>query len=375
MRRTLLITCLSSLSPVAFGAAWAQDNAIPDYYPEDYDQIVAAAAEEDDLVVYGNIAREAWQPVIDHCSARFPEMPEIQTLDLGATEVFERYYTETAGGADSADFMLSIDPGGWLRFIQQDGVLPYQSPELEHLPDWSYYEPGLYMYSADPTTIAYSKVQFSEGENPTGVADLAAKVEADPAAYQGNLSTYSLPEYLTVWWPFINSHTPEGGSWEESEAWPWIETLGPSTQPLSSSGPMVEGIMTGQYAAAYLTSSGNPRRAVATAAGEQLLGYNFIDDGTPIWLRGIAIPQESGSPNAAKLLLDCILSSGGQIAVAEGDYTAYRPDVAGEAKWHLQSVLDEVGEENALFVSYDDVYLDQETLDAFVARWNEAMGR
>src|SRR3546814_3156373 len=68
-------------------------------------------------------------------------------------------------------------------------------------------------------------------------------------------------------------------------------------------------------------------------------------------LRGIAIPQESSSPNAAKLLMDCILSAEGQKAVADGDYTAYRPDVADEAKWHLQTVLDEVGEEKALFVS------------------------
>src|SRR3546814_10523084 len=80
---------------------------------------------------------------------------------------------------------------------------------------------------------------------------------------------------------------------------------------------MVEGVMSGQYAVAYLTSSGNPRRAVATEAGAQLLDYNFIGDGTPIWLRGIAIPQESSSPNAAKLLMDCILSAEGQKARSE----------------------------------------------------------
>src|SRR3546814_19034514 len=96
--------------------------------------------------------------------------------------------------------------------------------------------------------------------------------------------------------------------------------------------------MSGQYAAAYLTSSGNPRRAVATEAGAQLLDYNFIGDGTPIWLRGIAIPQESSSPNAAKLLMDCILSAEGQKAVADGAYPSYRPDVADEAKGPLQPV-------------------------------------
>ena len=370
--RNLTAALLISLSP-AIAVASAQENAIPEYYPENYSEIVKAAAEEDTVVVYGIIAREAWQPVIDYCRGKFPNMPNIETLDLGATEVFERYYTETAGGVDSADFLLSIDPGGWLRFMQQDGIMPYESPEKQHLPEWSYYEPGLYMYSADPTTIAYSKMQFPEGENPTGVGDLAAKVAENPGAFAGKLSTYSLPEYLTVWWPFVNAHTPEGGSWEDSAAWEWIETLGPSTQPLSSSGPMVEGIMTGQYAAAYLTGVGNPRRAVANPGGAQLLGFNFIDDGTPIWLRGIAIPKESGSPNAAKLLLDCVLSRGGQIAVAEGDYTAYRPDAADEAKWHIQEVLDQIGEENALFVSYDDAYLNQEMMDAFVARWEKAM--
>src|SRR3546814_401451 len=145
--KKMLLACLatSSLVPSAF----AQSTAIPDYYPEDYGEVVAAAAEEDDIVVYSNISQQAWQPVIDMCQARHPDMPAIQTLDLGATEVFERYYTEAAGGASSADFLLSIDPGAWLRFKEGGNIMPYDSPEREHLPEWSYYEPGLYMYSAD----------------------------------------------------------------------------------------------------------------------------------------------------------------------------------------------------------------------------------
>src|SRR3546814_19106117 len=92
------------------------------------------------------------------------------------------------------------------------------------------------MYSADPTTIAWSKIQFSEGNHPTSIQGLAEAVQANPDQFTGRLTTYSLPEYLTVYWPFVKAHAPEGGDWRAREAWEWVEILCTHTQALSSTG-------------------------------------------------------------------------------------------------------------------------------------------
>lgn len=347
---------------------------VPDYYGEAYRQIVDSAASENSILVYGNVAAKTWQPVIDVCKARHPNMPRVETLDLGQSEVFERYYTEAAGGLRTADLVVSVDAGGWLNFIKTGNVAQYDSPEKKNLPDWSLSHPGVYVFSADPVVMAWSRLAFTDETRPKGVKDLLSKVEADPETFKGKLTTYTLPELMTIYWPFLKAHIPDGKQdWRESEAWALFDRLGESSQPLSSSGQMVDGILSGQYAAAYLTAAGNVRRAATAPATSQLIGYNYVADGTPILIRSVAVTSKASSPNGAKLLLDCILSKEGQLAVAKADYTAYRPDVAGEAKWHLQSVIDEVGSDGVLISSYDDIYTQQSELDAIVQRWRQAM--
>src|SRR3546814_14978211 len=82
--KKMLLACLatSSLVPSAF----AQSTAIPAYYPEDYGEIVAAAAEENDIVVYSNISHQPRQQTINMCQARHPDRPATQTPPPPATK-------------------------------------------------------------------------------------------------------------------------------------------------------------------------------------------------------------------------------------------------------------------------------------------------
>lgn len=82
--------------------------AYPDYYPKEYEQIVEASKDEGTLLVYSVMAESNWKPVIEAFNELYPWI-EVQTLDLGGSEVFERYYAETISGAQTADLSITAD--------------------------------------------------------------------------------------------------------------------------------------------------------------------------------------------------------------------------------------------------------------------------
>lgn len=338
---------------------------LPNYYPPAYANIIEASKAESGLFVYSEMSEKAWAPVLEAFRNRYPWIKKIETLNLGTDEIFERYYVEVAGGARTGDLIVSLGSSGWLRFMQRNEVIPYVSPEIPNLPEWSYNKRGVYTYSTDPVVMAYSRVVFDDKTAPRGIAHLAEMVAKNPASYAGKLTTYMVEEEFDTFWAFVRHHG--------ENAWKWLDILGPASRPMKSSGTMVEGIMTGQYVAAYFSGIGNPRRTVATPAGARLLGYRYVEDGNVLWKRGIGVSAHSSSPNCAKLLLDFILSREGQIAVAKGDYTAYRPDTFGVAQWHRQQVVNEIGEKNVLLVTYDEDLLNPQRVDAFIKRWRQAM--
>src|SRR2546423_15382896 len=101
----------------------------------------------------------------------------------------------------------------------------------------------------------------------------------------------------------------------------------------------------------------------------------MIGDGPPVGVGGMGISKKAASPNAAKLMMDYIISQEGQLAFADGGLTAYRPDVADKAKLHLSKLAAEVGEQNLIKYSFDPELADKAKTDAFVARWKKTIGR
>src|SRR4029078_7173605 len=92
------------------------------------DLVEAAKNEKDGVLVYSIMSEKNWPPVLAGFSAKYPEI-KVTTTDLGAYEVFERYYTEAAGNARTADFIATTAPDGWINFAKKGEVDPYVSAE------------------------------------------------------------------------------------------------------------------------------------------------------------------------------------------------------------------------------------------------------
>ncbi|HEX7124227.1 MAG TPA: ABC transporter substrate-binding protein [Thermodesulfobacteriota bacterium] len=365
-----LLAALTLVS-IAFGStAVAQAPAgLPRDYPKEYARIIEASKKEGQLLIYSNMAAYNWKPVIDGFNKLYPWI-SVQTLDLGSGEVFERYYAESGSKARTADLMASGAIDRWQHFVSRGEALPYESPETRHLPKWSVPAPGLYTVSADPMVLLYNKMLVPENLRPTGMGSLAKLVASNPGRFKGKLTTYNASTEafgLSINWAAAR---------EQGDAfWEWLSTIGPMTRPERSAGPMIDKVTAGEYAVAYYVSGIVLFPKLDDPARQRILGWSFFDDGTPVFLRGMAIPKASTNVNAAKLMLDFILSHDGQVAFGKGGLTPYRPDVkASEVpRYTYSSVVEAIGgEDKVILVDYDPEMLEKEK--AFIERWKKSFG-
>lgn len=360
--------CVSGFTALAVavlsGSALAQN--LPDYYPDDYSQIIEASRNEDGLLIYSNMAQYNWAPVIEGFNKLYPWI-EVSTLDLDSDEVFNRYLAEANSGAETGDLLASATPEGWTNLINGGNVMEYSSPEIAKIPEWSVPKPGVYTISTDPMVIVWNKLILPEELQPKGIADLADKVENNPNAFAGAVTTYdvgktSFGEAINA--VFEKAHTD--AYWDE------MQTIGPNTRPEVSSGPMLAKLQAGEYKVGYFISGIVLFPKLQDAASKQIMGWSFIEDGTPLFQRLIAIPKESGSPASAKLMLDFILSHAGQAAFGQGGLTPYREGVGQDEVAHFTygAIKDEVGEDNLLLIGLDKDIV--EGADAFRDKWRKA---
>ncbi|MBG0738578.1 extracellular solute-binding protein [Paeniglutamicibacter antarcticus] len=337
----------------------------PSYYPSDYDSIVEGSKAEKKLTIYSNMAEYNWKPISDAFTKLYPWMT-VSTNNLDSAEVFQKYYAESASGTSPAALMVSGDPTSWIDFINKKSASDYKSPETDKLPDFGHPLPGLYTFSADPILMGYNKTLLKKEQYPTGLASLVKLVESDPGKFKNKITTYDVENSFgyAIEYSWANARP---------DSWDTLDKLLPFVRAEQSSGPMVEKINSGEYLAGFFLSS-----TVVIPQAEKtgaILGWGYIDDGMPIFLRGMAIPKTSPTPNAAKLMLDFLLSHSGQIAVYNGGFTPYRSDITDEeAPRNYNSIVKKVGgKDKIVTVGYDPI-TDAQAKE-FKAKWKSGMGK
>jgi iron(III) transport system substrate-binding protein len=313
------------------------------------------------------MSEKNWQPVIQGFNAKYPWI-KVTTADLGAYEVFERYYTEAAGNARTADFISTTAPDGWINFIDKGEVQQYVSSEDAQIPELGKIAQGVYAASTDPMVFIWNKQLVADP--PQTMAELVSMIEKDPSAMQGKLVSYDADGegfgYGLNWF-----YTKAKGA----DGWKTLEAIG-SSQPkiLTSGGKMIDSVLSGESSIGYFVS--NITVQPRLEAAQQLLGYSFVPDAQVVAVRGMAVTKHAASPNSAKLLLDYILSAEGQMAFSQGGLTAYRPDIAASAPLHLSQVSQAVGgEQNIIFSRPDQALADPQQRSQFLNQWKQALGR
>lgn len=365
---TLLATAVVvAVSLLAISTASAQN--LPDYYPKSYSSIIDGSKKENKLVVYSIMAAYNWKPVLEGFKKKYPWI-EVQTLDLGSSEVFERYYSERASNSRTGDLIIAGAADKWLQLIAKGEAIDYASPETDKLPKWSVPRKGLYTVSADPMVIVWNNAVVPENQRPKNLADIAKLAQTNAADYKNKITTYNAATEafgLNINWAYTKKYG--------DKAWDLLEQLGKVVRPERSAGPMIEKVTAGEYKIAYFVSGIVLFPKLDDPARAKLLGWAYPTDGTPIVLRGMAIPKGSTNVNSAKLMLDYIVSHDGQVAFGKGGLTPYREDVqASEVpRATYAGVVKAVGgEQNVVRVEYDDEVMTKG--QALQERWKKTFG-
>jgi iron(III) transport system substrate-binding protein len=357
-RAAVSVLALSVLAACGGGGDSADEPAenkisveeVPDYYPDDYSDIVDASKEEGgELVIYSNTGEENWAPIFRDFQKKFPWVEKVSANDLDSDEVFQKVLSEQSTGSSPVDLVVSNAAVGWANFANRDGVLmDYESPEVAELPDFAQLLPNVFAMSTDPQTIAYNTELVPEA--PTGIADLADMAAADPDTFQDKITVRD-PE-SSFGFTVTNAYTEAN-----PDGWDALEKVLPFTRAETSSGTQMEKILAGEYVAGFLISGGPAFPVVDDSDG--LVETVYPDDGTVVLPRGIGIAADAPHSATAKLFVDFVLSEEGQFAVAEGGLSSYRDNVSGTGLHTYQEVVDEVGEDGIVFVEYEEKSEDE----------------
>jgi len=322
------------------------------------DEIVAAAKEEGSVLLYGNANDEIMAPLAEAFMAKYPEI-EVRSLDLDDAQIVERYRTETATGASTADLVMTSDQLTMQGFQESGNVLDYEDPNVANLPDYARLADGVVAISEDPVIALFNKAVLPEPEQPRSMeefAELATKLK-------GKIGTVDITNAIGFF--ATSSYVDQQGD----DGWEILEQLGPATGVESGGGNVAQKLLQGEYAAAFFLL-GSIRPLIQGDAAK-VLNYAYLTDGTPLVPRAVAITKEAPHPNAAKLFLNYALSVEGQQEACKGGFSPYRAGV--ECPYGLAAITEAVGEDNLVIRGWDP---DLESKrDALVARWNEAFGR
>jgi len=357
------IACSLALAHAAPAAA----QALPDYYPDSYKQIVEESKKENGLLVYSVMAAFNWKPVLESFSRKYPWI-KVETLDLN-NELWDRYYTEKASGSRTADFIAAFGIPRWLQAADRGELVAYDSPEKPHLPSWSNPIPGAYTLSADPSLIVWNKHLVPKGEKPD-TAEKIVQLAASQKRLAGKFVTYDAGAgaETAIWnWVWSQAHG--------DKIWDYYGTLGPVSKAERAGGVMLEKLTTGEYALAYLISGITVFPKLDGPAQRNALDWSFFKDKQPVYPRLMAVMKGGRSPQSARLLLDHVLSYEGQVGFGRGGLTPVR-DLKPEDTtfWTYQSIVKEVGgEDHIQMMTYDPAQL--EGIEAFMPRWRKAFNR
>jgi len=327
--------------------------------------LAADAQKEGKVVIYSTTDSASAEPLLKEFKALYPAV-EVEYNDLNSTEAYNRFTSETAAGADSADLVWSSAMDLQIKLVQDGNALTYDSPEAKGLPDGSVFQNQAWGTTLEPFVFVYNKRILSDEAVPKTHADLIKALRDNPDLYRDKVTGYNPEQSGLGYLAFVQDGKIDPTFWDLAKA------MGADGVKLySSTGTMVEKIQSGEHILGYdiIGSYVLPR-----AQKDPNLGMIMPKDYTLAFSRVIFIAKNAKHPNAGKLFLDYLLSKKGQETMANQSLLhAIRTDAQGEAtaaalQKELGSTLKTIKVSPELLEG-----LDTTKRADFFQRWQQAM--
>ncbi len=310
---------LGSIAALAGLHAVAQ---VPAGYPASYAETIAAAKKEAKVVVYSTTDTASANPLIKDFQALYPGI-SVEYNDMNSTEVYNRFISERAAGAGSADVLWSSAMDLQIKLVSDGGAMAYASPEIANVPQWAVWKNEAFGTTYEPLAFVYNKRLLSGDEIPQSHADLLRVFTTKTEKLKGKVTTYDIEKSGVGFLLITQDSKYNPKFWGMVKA---LGGLGPRLQ--SSAGTMMERISSGENLLGFNIFNSY---AVLRAKKDPSLGIVLPKDYALVMSRVMFASKTAKNPNAAKLWLDYILSKRGQNIIAnQAELGSIRADVEGE---------------------------------------------
>ena len=294
----------------------------PAGYPASYPETVAAAKKEGKVVIYSTTDTAAANFLIKDFQALYPGI-SVEYNDMNSTEVYNRFISEKAANAGSADVLWSSSMDLQIKLASEGGALSYASPEIGNLPTWAVWKNEAFGTTYEPLAIVYNKRLLTGDEIPQSHADLLRVFTTKAEKLKGKVTTYDIEKSGVGFLLITQDSKYNPQFWEMVKA---LGAVGPRVQ--SSAGTMMERISSGENLVGFNIFNSY---AALRAKKDPSIGIVLPKDYALVMSRVTFISKTAKNPNAAKLWLDYILSRRGQTIIAnQSELGSIRADVEGE---------------------------------------------
>ncbi len=353
-----LLVCAITLS------AQAQ---VPAGYPADYKSIVDGAKKEGKVVVYSTTDAKLVTPLIKDFEAAFPGV-KVEYTDLNSTEVYNRFISESAANATSADAVWSSSMDLQMKLAADGLAMTYKSPEIAALPAWAHWKDSVYATTFEPIAIVYNKRLVPPEDVPKTHADFTKLLTTKAEKYQKKVTTYDA-EKSGVGFMLVNQDAKLNPAF-----WDLVAAMGARGANMqSSTGTMMERVSSGENLIGYNILGSY---ALTRAKKDPSIGVAFTSDYNLVLSRLVFVAKNAKNPNAGKLWVDYLLSKRGQtIAAEQAELYSVRTDMTGKDTGvgfskDLGSAVKPIAVNDELLQG-----LDQTKRLAFLKQWQATLGR
>ena len=273
--------------------------------------IIEAAKKEGKLVIYATLDRPAAEPLLKAFKAKYPFI-DIEYIDTVTTTLYNRYVSERAAGAPTADILWSGGPDLQYKLILEGSAQPYRVTMYDRLPEAAKYKDLAYMPDYYLTVIAYNAEKIPKDLAPKSLEDLlklltqrkdlfpprsVTMYDIEKSAY-GLTITYYLYKLVPELTQSLMTAAGSVGAILHSKTALMIEMI-KTGQALVSWGLVANHV--------FREAEKDPRIGVIVPSDIAILVPNIM-----------FITKEARHPNAAKLFIEFVLSEEGQAKLAEG---------------------------------------------------------
>lgn len=331
--------------------------------------IIDAARKEGRLVIYSTLDRTSAEPLLSAFKARYPFI-EVEYIEMGTTTLYNRYISERAAGAPTADILWSSAPDLQFMLVLNGSAQPYKLTVYDRIPEDAKYKDLAYVSSYVLVAPIYNAEKIPKDLAPRSLTDLlklltqrkdlfpprsitAFNIEASGVGLVFTYYQYKAEPEL------IRDIISAAGS------------IGVVLQ--AATGPQIEMVKTGQ---ALVSLSLIANYAFKEARTDPRVGTFIPEDLVVLVPRVMFITKEARHPNAAKLFLEYIFSEEGQAKLGESAEVI----VIGDNRNYPQLSLDylKANVKKLVTVRLGDQILDElmkaDVRNSFINTWKKWLG-